>query len=224
MVKKKTIKGRIVDVGRALLMELSVIFAFWCVSILFVLTPGADWAYVILAGIKGKFILNAVTGLVFGHLMAILCVAAGVGALVQHYPILLTVMTIMGACYLLWMGINLFIHPATISTETDATQSLDSAGSWLIKGVGISGLNPKVLLLFFALLPPFIHPQMAFSPTVQIIFLGLIHLISCAVVYMFVGIAANKLLRSRPRAVKFVSRISGGLMMLIAAILFIGQI
>ncbi|ENX43275.1 LysE family translocator [Acinetobacter sp. NIPH 2100] len=205
-------------------MELSVIFAFWCVSILFVLTPGADWAYAILAGIKGKFILNAVTGLVLGHLMAILCVAAGVGALVQHYPILLTAMTILGACYLLWMGINLFIHPATISNDHKETQSLDSARSWLIKGVGISGLNPKVLLLFFALLPPFIHPRMAFSPTAQIISLGLIHLLSCAVVYVLVGMAAKKLLRTRPFAVQVVSRISGGLMMGIAVILFVGQI
>lgn len=205
-------------------MELSVIFAFWCVSILFVLTPGADWAYSILAGIRGRFIFNAVTGLVLGHLMAILCVAAGVGALVQHYPILLTVMTIMGACYLFWMGVKLFMHPATISNESNTTQSLDSARSWLIKGVGISGLNPKVLLLFFALLPPFIHPQMAFSPTTQIILLGMVHLLSCAVVYVLVGIAAKKILRTRPLAVTVVSRISGGLMIMIAGILFVGKI
>ncbi|MEG2884692.1 MAG: LysE family translocator [Acinetobacter sp.] len=205
-------------------MDLSVIFAFWCVSILFVLTPGADWAYAILAGIKGQFVITAVMGLVLGHLIAILCVAAGVGTLLNHYPILLSTMTIAGACYLFWMGINLFIHPATISTEIKPTQKLESAQSWLIKGVGISGLNPKVLLLFFALLPPFIHPQMVLSPTTQIILLGMIHLLSCAVVYVLVGVAANKLLRTRPYAVKVVSRISGSLMILIATILMIGQI
>lgn len=205
-------------------MDLSVIFAFWCVSILFVLTPGADWAYAILAGIKGQFVITAVMGLVLGHLIAILCVAAGVGTLLNHYPILLSTMTIAGACYLFWMGINLFIHPATISTEIKPTQKLESAQSWLIKGVGISGLNPKVLLLFFALLPPFIHPQMVLSPTTQIILLGMIHLLSCAVVYVLVGVAANKLLRTRPHAVKVVSRISGSLMILIATILIIGQI
>lgn len=205
-------------------MELSVIFAFWCVSILFVLTPGADWAYAILAGVKGKFILNAVTGLIIGHFLAILCVAAGVGALLAHYPVLLTGMTVLGACYLLWMGGNLLLHPATIANDSNPIQSADSASSWLIKGVGISGLNPKVLLLFFALLPPFIHPEMAFAPTTQIMLLGMIHLLSCAVVYVLVGIAAKKLLSTRPAAVKMVSRISGGLMMGIAIILFIGQL
>lgn len=78
-------------------MELSVIFAFWSVSILFVLTPGADWAYAILAGIEGKFVSTAVTGLILGHLIAILCVAAGVGSLLNHFPILLTAMTVLGA-------------------------------------------------------------------------------------------------------------------------------
>ncbi|ESK54923.1 LysE family translocator [Acinetobacter tjernbergiae] len=205
-------------------MDLSVIFAFWCVSILFVLTPGADWAYAILAGIKGQFVITAVMGLVLGHLIAILCVAAGVGTLLNHYPILLSTMTIAGACYLFWMGVNLFIHPATISTEIKPTQKLESAQSWLIKGVGISGLNPKVLLLFFALLPPFIHPKVALSPTAQIIVLGMIHLLSCAVVYILVGIAAKKLLSTRPQAVKIVSRISGSLMILIAMLLVMGQV
>lgn len=222
MVKKNAIGNSACDVGRALIMELSVIFSFWCVSILFVLTPGADWAYTILAGIKGNFISTAIMGLILGHLIAILCVAAGVGTLLNHYPILLTIMTLIGACYLLWIGMCLFIHPATISDQHAEISSPDSAQSWFIKGVGISGLNPKVLLLFFALLPPFIHPQMAFSPTVQIILLGLIHLVSCTVVYFLVGLAAKKLLRTRPSAVKLVSRISGSLMVIIAIILFIG--
>lgn len=205
-------------------MELSVIFAFWSVSILFVLTPGADWAYAILAGIEGKFVSTAVAGLILGHLITILCVAAGVGSLLNHFPILLTAMTVLGAGYLLWMGVHLLLQPATISHTDGQNQSLMNAKAWLIKGVGISGLNPKVLLLFFALLPPFIHPKMALSPTVQIMMLGMIHLLSCAVVYMLVGVAAKKLLRTRPTAVKIVSRISGGLMVLIALILVVGQV
>ncbi|WP_109440667.1 LysE family translocator [Acinetobacter haemolyticus] len=205
-------------------MELSVILAFWSVSILFVLTPGADWAYAILAGIEGKFVSTAVTGLILGHLIAILCVAAGVGSLLNHFPILMTAMTVLGAGYLLWMGVHLLLQPATISHADGQPRSLLNAKAWLIKGVGISGLNPKVLFLFFALLPPFIHPKMALSPTVQIMMLGMIHLLSCAVVYMLVGVTAKKLLRTRPTAVKIVSRISGSLMVMIALVLVIGQV
>ena len=53
-------------------MSLNIMIAFWGVSILFVMTPGIDWAYAISSGIQGKRVLPAVTGLLTGHLMAAL--------------------------------------------------------------------------------------------------------------------------------------------------------
>ncbi|PTU04584.1 lysine transporter LysE, partial [Pseudomonas sp. HMWF031] len=47
-------------------MTLSVFVAFWAVSILFVITPGADWAYAISAGLKGRVVIPAVGGLLSG--------------------------------------------------------------------------------------------------------------------------------------------------------------
>ena len=44
--------------------------AFWAVSFLFVITPGADWAYAIAAGLRHRVVLPAVGGLVVGHLAA----------------------------------------------------------------------------------------------------------------------------------------------------------
>ncbi|RLU05792.1 lysine transporter LysE, partial [Pseudomonas prosekii] len=57
-------------------MTLSMFVAFWAVSILFVITPGADWAYAISAGLKGRVVMPAVAGLLSGHLIATLVVAA----------------------------------------------------------------------------------------------------------------------------------------------------
>ena len=62
-------------------MDINVIFSFWLVSILFVLTPGADWAYTISAGIAGDKIIPAVSGLLLGHLIAALIVVVGLGAI-----------------------------------------------------------------------------------------------------------------------------------------------
>ncbi|MGE8564424.1 MAG: LysE family transporter, partial [Acinetobacter bohemicus] len=128
--------------------------------------------------------------------------------------------TAVGAVYLLWMGLSLSMRPATISSDQVV---LASSKSWYIRGVYLSGLNPKVLLLFLALLPPFIDPQAAFSPTSQIILLAAIHLISCAAVYFLVGFSAQKVLATRPQAAMVVSRVSGALMMLIAMILWLEQ-
>ena len=125
-------------------MSLNIMIAFWGVSILFVMTPGIDWAYAISSGIQGKRVLPAVTGLLTGHLMAALIVAAGVGTLVTSQPVLLQVLTGVGAVYLLWMGLSLSMRPATISRDQVV---LASSKSWYIRGVYLSGLNPKVLLL-----------------------------------------------------------------------------
>ncbi len=146
-------------------------------------------------GIQGKRVLPAVTGLLTGHLMAALIVAAGVGTLVTSQPVLLQVLTGVGAVYLLWMGLSLSMRPASISSDQ---VTIASSKSWYIRGVYLSGLNPKVLLLFLALLPPFIDPQAALSPTSQIVLLAGIHLMSCAAVYFLVGFSAQKVLGTRP--------------------------
>ncbi len=54
--------------------------AFWAVSFLLVITPGADWAYAIAAGLRHSTVLPAVGGLLTGHLAATAVVAAGAAA------------------------------------------------------------------------------------------------------------------------------------------------
>lgn len=201
-------------------MSLSILFAFWSVSILFVLTPGIDWAYAISSGMQGKKVFPAVSGLLTGHFMAALLVATGVGTLVTHHPILLHALTLAGALYLIWMGWGLIQSPAVIHQDQ---VEISSSQSWYLRGVYLSGFNPKVLLLFLALLPPFIDAQSALSAQSQILFLAAIHLVSCAAVYFLVGFSAQKVLGSRPNAAKMVSRVSGFAMMIIAMILIYGQ-
>ena len=131
--------------------------AFWAVSFLLVITPGADWAYAIAAGLRHRLVFPAVGGLLAGHLAATAVVAAGVGALVARSPLVLTVLTAVGAAYLVWLGIGMLVHPAAPQTHAE-----NASGSWLrqaAKGAGVSGLNPKVFLLFLALLPQFTEPE-----------------------------------------------------------------
>ncbi len=55
-----------------------------------------DWAYVISAGIRGRVVVPAVAGLLFGHLLMIAIVVAGVGALLVGNPLALTALTCWG--------------------------------------------------------------------------------------------------------------------------------
>ena len=190
---------------------------FWAVSFLFVVTPGADWAYAIAAGLRHRFVLPAVGGLLAGHLAATGVVAAGVGALVARSPLVLTVLTAVGAAYLVWLGLGMLTRPSAPQTRAE-----EAPGSWLrqvAKGAGISGLNPKVFLLFLALLPQFTDPDAAWPLAAQIVVLGLVHVASCAVVYTGVGTGARRVLRARPTAARAVTRFSGAAMIVIGVVL-----
>ena len=191
--------------------------AFWAVSFLFVVTPGADWAYAIAAGLRHRVVLPAVGGLLAGHLAATAVVAACVGALLARAPLMLSVLTAVGAVYLAWLGISMLARPALPQAGVDETPR-----SWLrqaAKGAGISGLNPKVFLLFLALLPQFTDPNAAWPLALQIVVLGLVHVTSCAVVYTGVGTGARRVLRARPAAALAVTRCSGAAMIVIGVVL-----
>lgn len=203
-------------------MTLSILAAFWAVSFLFIITPGADWAYAISAGIRGRRVAPAVAGLLSGHVLATLVVAAGVGALLARSPLIMSLLTLGGALYLLWLGISMIRQPST--PEAGQMQVADSWFRWAWKGTCVSGMNPKVFLLFLALLPQFTDPLSAWPIPAQIIALGSLHAVSCAVVYLLVGFSAQAVLQTRPGAAKKVSRVSGTVMILIALGLLAEQV
>ena len=202
-------------------MTPSIFAAFWVVAILFIITPGVDWAYAISAGMLGRVVVPAVAGLLLGHLIATLVVAAGVGALVASNPAVLTVLTVAGSTYLLWLGIGMLRHPP--QPRAGEVVGSRSWARWTLKGTCVSGLNPKVFLLFLALLPQFTDPAAAWSIPAQIMALGMVHLLSCAVVYLLVGFSAQAVLQTRPQAALVVSRFSGAAMVVIAVLLFTEQ-
>lgn len=206
-------------------MPIATVTAFWGVSMIFVITPGADWAYAIACGLRHRSVAPAVVGLLVGHLLATLVVAAGVAAMLAGSPAVLAALTVAGAGYLVWLGVGLLRRPVNVHADPTA-QSVDSGSSWrqALKGFGISGLNPKVFLLFLALLPQFVVATAAWPVTVQIVILGLIHVANCAIVYTGVGLTARRVLGARPAAARWVSRISGAVMIILGAVLIGEQI
>ena len=202
-------------------MAIGTVTAFWAVSLLFVITPGADWAYAITAGLRHRTVLPAVAGLLAGHLLATAVVATGVATLIAGSPPLLTVLTSMGAAYLVWLGAGMLRRPPGVRPDAEPEPS-----SWVrqaAKGLGTSGLNPKVLLLFLALLPQFVRPDARWPVATQIMALGLVHVASCAVVYTGVGAGARRVLRARPAVARMVTRVSGAAMVVIGVLLLVEQ-
>ncbi|MFP3465877.1 LysE family translocator [Leifsonia sp. SIMBA_070] len=199
-------------------MATTAILGFWGVAALLVLTPGADWAYAIAAG-AGRRAVSSVAGILSGYALVVIAVAVGVGALVAASPALLSVLTVGGALYLVWIGLNgLLRRPAPLG---EATERDGSRWSSFLRGAGVSGFNPKGLLVLVALVPQFTTRESAWPPAAQMLLLGGLFVVTCAVVYSGVALLSRFVLVSRPRSAAVVARISGAAMTAIGLALLI---
>ncbi|RCG26889.1 LysE family translocator [Sphaerisporangium album] len=202
-------------------MAAASVFAFWAVALLLIVVPGADWAFTISAGLRGRPVYPAVSGLVVGYAAVTLVVAAGVGALVARSPAILTGLTLVGGLYLMWHGASTFARPSAPGTPAAGPAGTD----WdtFVRGIGVSGLNPKGLLVFLALLPQFTDPHGAWPVAGQILVLGLAFMATCAVFYLCLGSVTRTVLHGRPAAARVIGRLSGAAMIGIGAWLLVGH-
>ncbi|MFD0340195.1 LysE family translocator [Streptomyces sp. NPDC127117] len=203
-------------------MDTTTLAAFLAVDLLLVFTPGADWAYAISAGLRGRSVVPAVTGLIAGHLAYALVAVAGLAVIVASSPAALTALTVAGAGYLLWLGRGVLRQPAVPAAAKESSGA--SRVRVMLKGAGISGLNPKALLLYFSLFPQFIDPDTGWPVAAQTGLLSMMHLTACAVVYLAVGVLARTVLSTRPSAARVVTRVSGAMMIAIGAFLLVERL
>ena len=152
-----------------------------------------------------------------GYAGITIVVAAGVGALVARTPASLAALTIAGGLYLLWLGMRTFLRPAGHGPTEGGAARTDRAT--LVKGIGVSGLNPKGLLVFLAVLPQFATPRGTWPLAMQLAILGFVFTLTCAVFYLSVGSLAHRILDGRPSVARVVSRCSGAAMIVLGVLL-----
>ena len=208
-------------------MNTQLLLACWAMMTFMVLVPGPDWAYIIASGLRDRSILPALSGILIGYLAAVFAVAVGVGAAVAAMPWVLIALTFAAAAYLLYLGVRVLMEPPGLGAAggDEATGGAPTR-PWLrlVQGAGVSGLNPKGLLVLVVLLPQFTDAAGAWPIPLQLAVLGLIFVGSCGVVYFAVGMGARTVLRARPSAMRLVSRISGAAMVVLAVALVVEQV
>jgi threonine/homoserine/homoserine lactone efflux protein len=207
-------------------MAASSVLTFWAVAVLLIAVPGPDWAFVLGSGLRGRTAVPAVGGLVLGYGAVTVVVAAGVGAIVARSAALLTGLIFVGGLYLVWLGARTMARPK--APDARAGRSVDAAAgtgrATLGKGIGVSALNPKGLLVFVALLPQFTSARWSWPLPVQLGLLGLVFMASCAAFYLCLGTFARRLLQARPAAARAIVRFSGAAMIVIGALLLIERL
>jgi threonine/homoserine/homoserine lactone efflux protein len=188
------------------------------IDLLLVLTPGPDWAYVIAVGLRDRWVLQAVAGLVAGYAGLTVLVAAGLAVLITTSPGALTSVTLVGGTYLIWLGASVLSRP-TEHERSERAAHPTSKTRVAARGAATSGLNPKGLLLFVAVLPQFVDHHGGLPVAVQIGVLGAIHMTNCGAAYLGVGTLARNALTGRPTAAHAVTRAAGAAMIVLGALL-----
>jgi threonine/homoserine/homoserine lactone efflux protein len=199
----------------------AAILAFWGLAVLLIVVPGPDWAFTLSATVRDQPVIAPVGGLVVGYMALTAVVATGLGALVAGSPAVLTGLTLTGGGYLTWQGVATLRQPSTL-----AAADRPAATSWgtVARGVVVSGLNPKALLLFLALLPQFTAAHGGWPLAAQLSVLGCVFTLTCAAFYTLLGTFARAVLRVRPAAARALSRLSGAGMLVIGLLLVVERI
>jgi len=206
-------------------MNPQLFFAFVLVAAALACTPGVDWAYSISAGLRQRSFVPAVAGLCGGYVLHTLLMVAGLAALLAGLPGLLGWLTVAGAGYLLWLGISTLRSWRRASFSAgDAVGEPANQLRTFLQGMGTSGINPKGLLFYIALVPQFVSPEAALPLPVQSGLLGLTFVLLAGVVYTCVALLARKLLQSRPGAARAVTLASGVIMIGLGAVLLAEQV
>lgn len=139
--------------------------AFLATMFVMAITPGPANLFAIATGMeKGKgAALLGVLGMNSGTLVWFAGSALGLGALILAFPAAFHVLAFAGAAYLVWLGAK-SIWAGVKNLESHATATVRGGRSAFVDGFMVQIANPKILLFFGAVLPPFIDVKRPLVP------------------------------------------------------------
>jgi threonine/homoserine/homoserine lactone efflux protein len=181
--------------------EMSSLLAFALVAFGMVLTPGPNMIYLISRSIsQGRLAgLISLGGVALGFVFYMLCAAFGITALLFAVPYAYDALRFGGAAYLLYLAWQA-VKPGGRSPFQVRDLPHDSPGKLFGMGFLTNLLNPKIAMLYLALLPQFIDPA-AGSVLAQSMVLGAIQIVISVSVNAMIAFAAGSIalfLRERP--------------------------
>ena len=163
---------------------------FLAAACVIALSPGPGIFYVAartLADGRGAGLASSLgTGL--GGLVHVAAGAAGVSALIMASAEAFAVLKIVGALYLVWLGIK---TAREAGIDVSATTRGGSAGKAFRDGIVVEALNPKTAAFFLAFLPQFVDPTVG-PIWLQFLGLGLISVMLNTMVDVIVVITAAR--------------------------------
>jgi len=189
-------------------MTLDVWLAFCLASVALAIVPGPTVTVIIANSLRygARAGLMNVAGTQAGAVIWLAIAALGLQALIAVMGVWFDALRYAGAAYLIWLGIRLLRSKGDLAVASDRARP---RGSFFLQGFVVILSNPKMLVLFGALIPPFLSK--GGNAGQETLILGVTFAVIAAVSDSLYALAAGRagawMTRSRIRAVEIMSGI-----------------
>ena len=190
--------------------------SFLVASILFIQVPGPSLLFTIgrALSVGRREALLSVVGNALGLVVQVGCVALGLGAIVAASTAAYTVLKLVGAAYVVWLGVSAIRHRADARVALEnPVRAPATRGHAVRTGLIVGVTNPKTIVFFAAFLPQFTSDS---GPaTLQVALLGAVFatLAVCSDSLWALGAGkARDWFARRPRRLDTLGATGGGMM------------
>ncbi len=177
------------------MISIGALLGIALVELTMVATPGPNMFYLVSRTLsQGRAAgLTSLLGVAAGFGVYLLATAAGLVAVFTAVPVLYTVLKVAGAVYLLYLAYQALRGRKGSPFES---QELTKDPTWRLFTMGFvtNLLNPKIALIYVALLPQFIEPARGYI-ALQTLLLGLTQIAIALIGNGLIVIAAGRIAR-----------------------------
>ncbi|ALN74642.1 LysE family translocator [Aureimonas sp. AU20] len=201
------------------LLSSEVMLRFLLSVLVLQLSPGPDMLLILNRGmVHGpRIAFSTIAGIVvIAGAVQLGLLVLGLGTLVATHPAAMPMLQVLGALYLLYLGIRMMT--TTLSQSQPGTACSLGARRALVEGALSSLTNPKSFLFLFVVLPHFVDPSVG-PVGAQMFVLGFLHKLAGLLTLSSVALAASRIgvwTRRWPALLSHQRRVCGLLMVAIS--------
>jgi len=198
--------------------------AFLGVMAVMAITPGPANVFQVAVGVeRGRAAaLQSVVGMNAATLVWFGAAALGLGALVAAFPQVFKLVAIGGALYVAWLGIKALRGAFANEGQPKAIVTVRDRSA-IVNGFMVQIANPKAILFFTAVLPPFLDVNRPIVPQLLLFAMATISMDVLAMSAYGLGGAALARRLSEPRFRRGFG-IFVGVLLLLAAVLIVSRL
>ena len=172
-------------------MDLNTILLFIISSIVLTLSPGPDILFVISTTISQglRCGIKVSLGLCSGLIAHTFLVVFGLSTLIETFPFIIRAIELLGASYLIFLAIRLFLSLKENSIVNSKNQVKKQ---FFLTGLIMNLSNPKVSIFFLSFFPGFLFSSLV-PYNIQFLILGILFMSQAVIIFLFVAFLANYL-------------------------------